>query len=196
MLQNKVEKVFHKNNGTISLRFAKAEGLDKETLRKAYLRGDLERPYRGIYSLPDRVEDDLWAIQELYPKGIYSHESALYLHRLTTFAPFRYYMTFPRGFSSRSFKQDYVVPSWVLDKYWDVGLSEGETLVGNRVRVFDLERTMLDVLSSNRIQPNLLTEAAEEYLSRSDANPDRLYEYGKLMKRPQALERWEELLVK
>lgn len=193
MLQEKVKQVFESNNGTISLRFAKAHGLDKETLRKAYLRGEIEKPYRGIYTLPDQIEDDFWAIQEMYPKGIYSLETALYFHRLTSFAPFRYYMTFPRGYSNPNLKKNLVVPTWVEQKFWDVGITKAETLVGNQIRVYDLERTMVDILSSKRVHPGLVLEATEEYLSRSDTDHERLVAYCKMLKRPHVLERWESL---
>ena len=42
------------------------------------------------------LDDDLYDLQVRYPMAIYSHDTAMMLHELTTFSPFVYHLTFPK----------------------------------------------------------------------------------------------------
>ena len=70
------------------------------------------------------------------------------------------------------------------------------SLVGNPLRVYDKERTILDILGSKRILPYLVEEAVYDYYTDSDADFDRLVHYAEQMKRTYLLKRWNEYLVK
>lgn len=45
--------------------------------------GKLEKVNRGVYISAGTIEDEMYYMQYKYPKIIYSHETALFLHGLT-----------------------------------------------------------------------------------------------------------------
>ena len=123
VLNEKTRLVFELYSGTLPVKVAAEYGISNGTLQKAYRRGEIEKPYRGVYVLPESLDDDLLAMQSIYSKGIYSYETALYLNGLGSFVPFKYYMTFPRGYSNSSFEENMISPSWITEKYYEIGLT-------------------------------------------------------------------------
>ncbi|WP_071131738.1 type IV toxin-antitoxin system AbiEi family antitoxin domain-containing protein [Enterococcus timonensis] len=189
MLDTETKNIFIKYNGTLSTKKAAEYNIDSSTLRKAFLRGDLERPFRGIYVLPNSIEDDFFAIQQIYSKGIFSHETAMFLHRLSTFAPFKYYMTFPAGYSSSTFKKNLIEYKNVKPEFLQIGQTEMTTPNGNIITVYDLERTIVDILSSNQVQNFSVEESIKEYLDRDDKDLAKLLKYATILNRKYILER-------
>jgi glycogen debranching enzyme len=53
---------------------------------------------RGVYVLPEVWEDELFILQYTYRKGIFSHETALWLLDFSDRTPQKYTMTFPVGY--------------------------------------------------------------------------------------------------
>ena len=94
----KIENIINKQNGTLL-----SLDLDKNKIPRAYLSkmveyGRIERIGRGIYVLPDLLEDEMFILQKKYPNLIYSHETALFLHELSDRTPFEYSVTVPSGY--------------------------------------------------------------------------------------------------
>lgn len=96
--RKQVMKLAELNNGTVLLRAAKAEGISSTCLSRMVASGELERIGRGIYALPTAVEDQVYLLQQKYPKLVVSHESALYYHDLCDVTPHRPSVTLPSGY--------------------------------------------------------------------------------------------------
>ena len=63
--------------------------------------------------------NDFLIRQTISPKGIYSYETALYLHDLTDKFPYEIYMTFPTGYKLPKKSEDYtinVIPKLTREK--------------------------------------------------------------------------------
>jgi predicted transcriptional regulator of viral defense system len=94
----RIEKIIHDQNGTLL-----SSDLDKYDIPRTYLSmmvadGKIERIDRGIYVLPDMLEDEMFIFQRKYPNIIYSHETALFLHDLSDRTPFGYSATVTSGY--------------------------------------------------------------------------------------------------
>ena len=83
----------------------------------------------GIYHLPDTYIDDYFSLQYRFPKGIYSLETALWLHGLSLTIPFEPVMTFPFGTNTRPMKEAGVKPI-VARKYHEIGIIRLERQAG------------------------------------------------------------------
>ncbi len=188
MLSPEVKKIFEKYNGTLPTKIAVQHGINRETLRKAALRNDIEKVGRGIYLLHDAIEDDLFSTQAIYNRGIYSHETALMLYNYGTFSPFKHHMTFPQGYNSKVFKDSKIKPTFVSKKYYDLGVTQVDTWFGNPVNVYDRERTVLDMLVSPTALAFTLEEMWRDYLDDDEKDLDMLKEYARLLNREYALE--------
>lgn len=178
MINDKVHEVFLENNGVLTTQLAKENGLNDSTLRKAVNRSDIHRHSRGIYLLDESFYDDLYLLQLQYSKGIYSHETAVMLHWLSTNYPFKYHMTFQKGYhlknaTEQNIKPHYFSSAEVSDEYTEII----NTWDGNPVRVTNLEKTVIDMLKNKRATPNIINEMISDYVSRNDKNIKRLIDY-------------------
>lgn len=180
MIQSKLTKVFEDNNGILTTNMASENGINDSTLRKAVERKDIKKYGRGIYLLDDSYFDDLYLLQLKYPKSIFSHETAVMLHWLSTNYPFVYHLSFPRGYhlfnaKEQNIKPYYMEKSELNDEYID----EIDSWDSNPLRVTNLEKTIIDMLRYQKSTPGLVDEMLDDYMSRKNKNIQRLEEYGK-----------------
>lgn len=81
------------SDGTITAEQVTAAGLHRSILQKLVGDGELYRFGRGLYVLPSALGDDFYLLQRKYGRGIYSHDTALYLLGYSDFnspVPLRY----------------------------------------------------------------------------------------------------------
>lgn len=180
MLGERLSGAFEVENGILTLERAVELGLSKESVRKAYRRGDLVKAERGIYLLHEDYDDDLYVMQLKYSKGVYSYETACMLHGLTTFSPFAYIMTFPKGYHLNNRAEHSIEAHFATPFFYSLGVMECISWLGNPLRVTNLERTVIDMLRSPRTLPDILDEVLVNYQWSEEKNIDRLKEYASL----------------
>ena len=83
-------------DGTITAEQVTAAGLHRSILQELVENGELYRFGRGLYVRSNAWEDDFYLLQRKYGRGIYSHDTALYLLGYSDRTPAQYTMTFPR----------------------------------------------------------------------------------------------------
>lgn len=188
MLSERMKKAFEKNGGILSLKEATALQFSKESLRKAYLRGDLKKEDRGIYLLGDEYYDQMLITQKIFRRGIFSNETAVFLYNYSTFIPQSYHMTFPYGYHSNRFAQYMVKPTFATSKFYQLGVSSVENWSGNLVVAYDRERTVIDILRSNVTMAEVKEEVIDNYLYDSERNLAQLVTYARLMKMEKDIE--------
>ena len=88
-------------DGTISTEQVTAAGLQRCILHDLVEQGELYRFCRGLYVRSDAWEDDLYLLQRKYGRGIYSHNTSLYLLDYSDRTPAQYTMTFPKDIIRR-----------------------------------------------------------------------------------------------
>ena len=60
--------------------------------------------------------------------------------------PVKYTMTFPKGYNASSLKQENLIVKRVVPENYEFGRIEIASPSGNPIRVYDLERTLCDIL--------------------------------------------------
>ena len=98
-------------------------------------KGLLVRIYRGIYSLPEVWEDEMYTLQCKYKKGIFSHGTALYIHKMSDRTPIKYEMTFPRGYHLKS-KNELLKIRCSVNKIYNLGIEEALSPLGRKIKVY------------------------------------------------------------
>lgn len=180
MISERMTEAFEQKNGVLTLEQATELGFSKESVRKAYRRGDVIKADRGIYLLDDSFEDDLYIMQLKYSKGVYSYESASMLHGLTTFSPFAYIMTFPKGYHLKTRQEQHIEAHFATPKFYSLGVMELDSWFGNPLRVTNLERTVIDMLRSPQTLPDIVDEAMSNYSWSQKKNLTRLKKYARM----------------
>jgi len=162
-------------NGFITTAQANAVAVSNERLRLLAKAGELEHVAHGVYMSPDEFLDRMYVAQLRRPKMIYSHETALFLHGLTDRDPVSYTVTVPTGYSAARLRDDGMHVFTVKRELHAVGAGTAQTMFGNTVTVYGLERTVCDcVRSRNHMDVALVTDAMKRYAKRSDKNLNAL----------------------
>ena len=94
----KLLKLINKNGGTVTSAQVTNANIPQTYLSLMKEKGTLIRIKRGFYMLPDTFEDEMYVLSCSYPKGVFSHGTALYIHGMTDRTPIQYEMSFPRGY--------------------------------------------------------------------------------------------------
>ncbi len=168
------------NNGVLTTIDALAAGVSKFVLSRFVSENRYEKVYHGIYLAPDAWRDDAYLTQLRCPQVVYSHDSALFYHDLTDREPLQLTVTAKTGYNPTHLTKDGVKVYTVKAELHDVGLTETTTSFGNTVRVYDMERTICDIVRSrSTMETQVYQDALKQYSRRKDKNLHRLMDYAK-----------------
>jgi predicted transcriptional regulator of viral defense system len=194
--KKRLEKLIQKHHGTIL-----SADLDQYEIPRVYLQmlvaeGKLEKVDRGVYVSNDAIEDEMYAIQTKYPKLIYSHETALFLHGLSDRTPFEYSATVPSGYKVVSKISERVKIYYVKKELHEVGVQMAKSSFGNSIKVYNIERTICDIIRSrNRIDGQILNQALKEFVKVKSVDYSLLVNYAKKLKIERILSNYLEVLL-
>ena len=72
---------------------------------------------------------------------------------------------------------------YVTKAIYDLGVTKCQTMFGNTVKVYDLERTVCDLIRSrSEIEMELFSKTINRYVRYENKDLNKLYEYSKKMK--------------
>jgi predicted transcriptional regulator of viral defense system len=188
--------LLEESKGYITAAQVTEAGLQRRTLGELVAAKRVYRAARGIYALPEAWEDEMYFLQYRYTKGVFSNETALYLHGLSDRTPHIYTMTFPHGYGASHLKNSGIAAKFVKPEVYDLGITELPSPCGNPLRVYDKERTLCDIVKGNNgCDIQLVNQAMKTYASGSAKDMAKLIEYAeKLRVKPKILRYMEVLL--
>ncbi len=182
-------------DGTITAEQVTAAGLHRSVLQELVDRGELYRFGRGLYVRSNAWEDDFYLLQRKYGRGIYSHDTALYLLGYSDRTPAQYTMTFPKGYNSPSLKQESILIKRVVPEKYSLGVIEISSPSGNPLRIYDLERTLCDILRGSGSDIQIITSAMKRYAASKEKDIHKLLQYAEQLRvKPKVLRYMEVLL--
>ena len=192
----KLEKLIQKQHGTVL-----SADLDIYEIPRIYLQmmvaeGKLERVDRGVYVSIDAIEDEMYAMQTKYPKLIYSHETALYLHGLSDRTPFEYSASVPSGYKVVGSVADRFKIYYIKKELHELGVETIRSSHGNPIRTYNVERTICDLIRSrSRIDVQILNDALKRFVKLKSADLSILMDYAKKLKIDAVLRNYLEVLL-
>jgi len=196
--KDKILKLLYENNGKIQTNQIVEQGYRKETLRELVIEGKLVRVCRGLYMLPETSVDEYEVCQLKIPKGVFSYDSALYLHKLTNRIPHQLHMTISYDYKVTGVreKKSNVVFHYVSPDILVLGKSTVNTSFGTPVISYDPERTVLDIIKDKeKMDSQTFTDALKFYFESKNKNLLKLAKYAKTMGLSQSLAVYTEVLL-
>lgn len=191
-----IKELIEKNNGIITSSEITGLGIPRYVLSKMVDKGDLERVEKGIYTLPNTFDDELYFLQYKLSKGIFSHETALFLHNLNDRTPMRYTMTFPSGYNTKHLKNRNINIKLVKKEIYEMGVITMKSFNGNPIKVYDIDRTICDILiSRNDIDIQIITQAMQMYVQSKKYNISRLTMYAEKLHVKSKVSKYMEILL-
>lgn len=190
-------KKIAKTHDYITPRIAEESGISKFKFYKYVHENGLEAVSRGVYSTGLGWVDELYVLHQRCPGAVFSHDEAFYYHGLIDREPFTHTLTIYSGYNSHRLTSDgsckvYTVKRELLD----IGKAVVKDNDGNLIPMYDLERTICDLVRSrNSIEIQDFNTALKAYVSRKDKNLNQLMEYAKLFRVDNVIRRYMEVLL-
>lgn len=177
-----LDGILDANSGVITSAEAQGAGASRPAFSDYVRRRGLERVSRGVYTDPDAFPDEMALLQRRYPKAVFSHESALYLHDLTDREPMPFSVTVDSGYNAGPLRERGVRVHYVKPEWYGLGIAEVETPGGNAVKCYDRERTICDLVRRrSNTDPAVFRQAIRDYARSRDKDLARLSGYAKKM---------------
>ncbi|MDO5336764.1 MAG: abortive phage infection protein [Eubacteriales bacterium] len=185
------------NHNYITPEIAEKSGISKFKFYKYVRENGLEQVRRGIYSSADEWVDELYILHQRCPNAIFLHDEAFYYHGLTDREPLVHTLTIYSGYNSHRLTADGTCKVYTVKKeLLDVGKIIVNDNNGNMVPMYDLERTICDLVRSrNSIEAQDFNSVLKTYVSRKDKNLNRLMKYAKLFRVDNVTRRYMEVLL-
>ena len=129
-------------------------------------------------------------------QGVFSHESALFLHDLTDREPSEYSITVKTGYNPASLKADGIKVYTIKKELHGVGVIEMNTPFGHAVPVYDAERTICDIIRSRSgIEMQTFQDALKQYAARREKDLRKLMQYAQMFHVEKMLRQYMEVLL-
>ena len=177
-----LEKLSEENNGVLRTAEATSAGISKDHFYKYMKQKGFEKYAHGIYVSPDTLTDEKYLIQARFPKAVYSHDAALYLHDLAEYEPIPLKVTVPASYNSGGLVRKGIQVYYVRPEWYALGIMQMPSADGHMLKVYDLERTSCDIVRRyESMDISVFNYAAREYMNRSDKNLVKLGQYASKM---------------
>ena len=189
-------KVYLTEHGLIRNPEAEALGVSRAMLSFLVKGGELQRVAQGVYALPDTIPDELVIVSNRSPLVVFSHETALALHKLHNRIPDKPTITIPQDYRiPRSIEKE-VKTYRIKRENHELGRTTVSTFMGNIVPCYDPERTICDIIRSySRMDIETYADALRTYAKFPARNIPRLMEYAAVLGIEQKVLKTMEVLI-
>lgn len=193
---NAIEDLFTET-GIITASDVAKNGFEKDAFYQYVKKNNLERIGHGIYIREDAWPDDLFVLHKRCPAAVFSHEGALYYHNLTDREPIRHTLTIYTGYNTKRLVDSGCKVYTVKKDLLDVGKVIVKNNYGNDIPVYDVERTVCDIVRSRRnIEIQEFNTALKAYVQRKDKDLNKLMSYAQLFHVDKIIRQYMGVLVK
>jgi predicted transcriptional regulator of viral defense system len=176
-----IKQIMSTNNGMISTRMIEPLNISRQYISIMEKNNEIEKISRGIYLSPTTFEDSYFLFQQKYKKAIFSHMNALYFYGMTEEFPYNYTVTVPQRYHVNMVNEKCNV-FYVPNDIYELGLTEVLTPNGNKVKAYDKERCICDIIrSKGRMDSEQVKKTIKQYVKSKDKNIAKLSNYAKKM---------------
>ena len=192
----KILKIVEKNNGYVTTKEVVENGINKIFLTNMVRNGTLVRISRGYYGLPNYIEDEYYKVASKSKNARFSMATALYLHNLSDRTPLVFNVTLPFGYSGVLQKEKNVILNFVKRELLDLGVIEMTSPFGMKIKVYDVERTICDIIKNkNKMDAEIFSKALKDYAKSKNKNLSKLTKYARAMNIEKKVSEYMEVLL-
>lgn len=194
--QELMDSIVEKNNGYLTTAEVVANGISKAYLLEYAQKRKLSRIAQGVYMSEDTWRDELYIISLRNKGTVFSHETALYLHGLMECEPLRISLTVAQKYNATHLRKRGCKVYTVTEDRFELGQTTAETGFGNIVKVYDMDRTVCDIIKNkNNMDIQIFQTAVKEYMKNSRKNLSNLINYARFLKIENTVRMYTEVLL-
>ena len=177
---NTMDKLVEAGNGYLCTSQVVKNGISKPTLAEFVRTRNMERVAQGIYLAENAWSDELYLLSLSNSRIVFSHETALSLHGLMEREPKFTSVTVKAGYYASHLRKKGIRVYQIKPDMALLGVTDIQTNFGNIVRVYDMERTLCDILRyKESLDVQVFQYAMKEYMASRRKNLNRLMAYAK-----------------
>ena len=180
---NNYEKIINlatNNNGYITTKMVMENTIANMYLTNLVKTGKLERIDRGVYILPSEFPDEYYKLQLANKEAIFSFATALYFLGLSDRVPLIIDITVPYNYAGNLLKNNNVSLNYVKKNVLNLGTIEIETNFGNKIKVYDVEKTICDIVKNQtKMDAEIFTKALQNFVVLKNKDLHKLHKYAK-----------------
>lgn len=170
------------------------QGLTNYKISKLVEEGVLQKVYQGVYAIGDYEKIEIRDINVIVENGIVSLKSAAYYYKLIDGEEGKIEITLNRDQKPPKLPYDFFNYYYTTSKFFEIGLNVIDQN-GKRVRIYDKERTVCDIIRHrNKYDSYLVREIIENYLECDTCNIEKLLNYASELRVRSVVENYLEVL--
>jgi hypothetical protein len=105
-------------------------------------------------------------------------------------------MTFPASYNTTRLKNGIVRVKKCKPELYELGITEALTACGNKVMVYDIERTLCDIYRGKKeFDVQLVNQALNNYLKKGKPDIHKLMKYAKILRVKNKIQKHMEILL-
>lgn len=190
-----LQRLIDDNDGVISTKKVTEYGIPRIYLSEFVKRGILKRYERGIYISPESNGDKMYCFQMRFSQTIFSHESALFLHQYIKKRPEHPIVTVKTGTNTKNLMNHGARVHSIQQALYTLGEIEGKTSYGKSVRMYDVERSICDIIRNrSRIESDIIADVLKKYNDSPEKDFFKLIDYAEKLKVAKILNNYLEFL--
>ena len=177
-----LDAILDKNAGFITTAEALQAGVPKDAFYYYVADLGLEKQSHGIYLAQDAFPDEFALLQARFPKAIFSHDSALFLHGMSEREPIPLSVSVESSYNSSALKEQGARIHYIKPEWHTLGVCEVSTPEGNIVKAYDKERAICDLVrEKTKTDVTEFNYAVKAFACSKDKNLARLSDYARAM---------------
>ena len=187
---------FIDTSGMLLTKNAIQGGIKKDEFYRFIAANHFEKAAHGIYLSPEAWEDESFVLHQRCPQAVFSHDEALFYHGLTDREPMQQTLTIYSGYNTQKLKESGIKVFTIKKELLNVGKIEVENSYGHKIPVYDLERTICDLMRSRRyFEIQDFQTAIKTYVKRPDKDLNKLMAYAPLFRVEKRIRQYMEVLL-
>ena len=191
-----MEFFLQKNHGYLFTSEVEKASISRTYLARFVKENQLEKVAKGIYISPDTWPDKLYILQICNPRIVYWGETALYLHGLLDREYSDIYVSVPPKYNQTRLREQGVIVHQEKQEMYELGIVEIETNFGNRVRTYDKERCICDLVKNRKkVEVQHFQTAMKTFMGDRTKNLSRFLMYGEKLKIRDELMKYVEVML-
>ena len=192
----RLDLLFERNSGILKTAQVLENGISKSTFYAYAKQHGVKQVAHGVYVSPDAWTDAMYLLHLRCAQAVFSHESALFFHDLTDREPSPYSITVKTGYNPSSLQADGIKVYTIRKELHDMGIVTMNTPFGHPVLVYDMERTICDLIRSRSgIEVQTFQDALKQYAKRKDKDLRKLMRYAQMFHVEKLLRQYLEVLL-
>lgn len=187
---------FIDTSGMLLTKNAIQGGIKKDEFYRFIATNHFEKVAHGMYLSPEAWEDESFVLHQRCPQAVFSHDEALFYHGLTDREPMQQTLTIYSGYNTQKLKESGIKVFTIKKELLNVGKIEVENSYGHKIPVYDLERTICDLMRSRRyFEIQDFQTAIKTYVKRPDKDLNKLMTYAPLFHVEKRIRQYMEVLL-